>query len=196
MPAGHIAHPTLFRSWRASKNPTFNCTVVEAVRATSADPTLFKGIDIGEKNLKERYLDGGLRCNNPVRYVLQEAQSVFPDRPISCIVSIGTGTANVISLQKSDTFRKLLPMKLIDVLKRIATDCENTSEETANQSPSMQNVYFRLNVDQGLQVVSLAEWERLGEVKTHTEQYLHRHDVNRKVSRLIEVLNKPRGMLA
>src|SRR5258705_4764506 len=71
VPAGHMAHPTLFRSWAASKNPTFDCTIVEAVRATSADPTLFKGIDIGQQNLKVRYLDGGLRCNNPVRYVLQ-----------------------------------------------------------------------------------------------------------------------------
>ena len=41
-------------------------------------------------------------------------------------------------------------MKLIDALKEIATDCENTSEETANQSP---RIYLRLNADQGLQTV-------------------------------------------
>ena len=69
---------------------------ISPITASSA-----QGIDIGEEILNEMYLDGGLRCNNPVRYVHQEVQSVFPGRPISCIVSIDMGTANVISLQKS-----------------------------------------------------------------------------------------------
>lgn len=163
------------------------------MRATSAAPTLFKGIDIGEDNLKERFIDGGLRCNNPIRYVLQEAQSAFPNHHISCIVSLGTGTASVIGLEQPDAFQKLLPMKLLDVLKRIATDCENTSEETA-KSADMRDIYFRLNVDQGLQGVSLAEWEKLADVKTHTTQYLQKHDVGQKVSRLVEILNTSEGM--
>jgi len=193
--ARNMALPTLFRSWKPPDNPTFNCTIVEAARATTANPTLFKAIEIGEENLKEKFVDSSLRCNNPVRYVLQEARSSFPNRPMSCIVSLGTGTVNVIGLETPDTFQKLLPMKLLRVLRSMAEDCENTSEELANQSPNMRQIYFRLNVDHGLQDVSLAEWDKLADVKTHTDQYLQKYDVSQKVGRLIEVLNIHTGTL-
>ena len=186
--------PTLFRSWNPPENPTFNCTIIEAARATSADPTLFEAIEIGEEYLKEKFVDGGLRCNNPVRYVLQEAQSTFPNRTVSCIVSLGTGTANVICMETPGAFQKLFHPNSLNVLRCIAEDCENTSEETARQ-PSMRDSYFRLAVCQGLQSILLTDCEKLGEVATHTEQYLRKHDVSQKVSRLVELLNAHTGTL-
>jgi len=59
----------------------------------------------------------------------------------------------------------------------------------------MRQIYFRLNVDHGLQNVSLAEWDKLADVKTHTMQYLLKHDVSQKVDRLVEILNGHAGTL-
>src|SRR5271154_3147452 len=62
--------PHLFRSYQAPKNQTFNCTIWEAARATSAAPTFFEQIVIGEPGSSLSYVDGGMGCNNPIAQVL------------------------------------------------------------------------------------------------------------------------------
>jgi len=181
----NMRFPTLFRSWIPPANASYNCTIVEATRATTAAPSVFKAVKLGHR--QQRYLDGGFRCNNPVKYVLEEAQSVYPNYPISCIVSLGTGARGVIGLERPDAFQKFLPTKLLRVLKEIAGDCEIQSEDIARQYP---NLYFRLNVDEGLQNVSLAEWDKLSEVDTHTSSYLKRVETTQKVDRLVQVLSR------
>ena len=187
MPAGSFSFPSLFRTWTPVANQTYNCTILEATRATSAAPTFFKGIEFG-KPIKQRYLDGGLGFNNPVKLVIQEAESLFPNCPISAVVSLGTGAANVIGLDRPDAFQKLLPTNLIGALKGIATDCEKTSEQTARELSSSSVSYYRLNVDQGLQGVSLAEWEKLEDVQLHTLQYLQKYEVGQRVDQLVQML--------
>jgi len=186
-PAENVSFPSLFRTWIPAANRTYNCTIVEAARATSAAPTFFKSIEFGEP-IKQRYLDGGLGCNNPVKQVIDEARSLYPNRPISCVISLGTGAANVIGMERPDAFQNLLPMNLIAVLKGIATDCENISEQIARDLSAQAILYVRLNVDQGLQGVSLAEWEKLSAVQLHTLQYLQKYEVGQKVDHLVRVL--------
>src|ERR1700690_2286849 len=92
MPALHTSSPRIFRTYEVRSNQSYNCEIWEAARATSAAPTFFKRIRIGEKGLEEEFVDGGLGCNNPIRQVLEEAEIAFgPGRRIACIVSIGTG---------------------------------------------------------------------------------------------------------
>jgi predicted acylesterase/phospholipase RssA len=195
MPESNMASPTLFRTWTPMKNASYNCTIVEVARATSAAPTFFKAISIGDE-IKERFVDGGLRCNNPISHVLAEAESLFPKRMVACIVSLGTGKAEVIGMAAPDAFQKILPLNLIDVLKKIATDCEQDSERNAKLFTKFLNFYFRFNVEQGLQKVSLAEWEKLSDVKTHTDKYIEMHDVDKKVDQLVQVLQEQPCVLA
>jgi len=189
MLAKNMRFPALFRTWTPAANQAYGCTIIEAVRATTAAPTFFKAVEFGEPT-KQRYLDGGLRCNNPILQVVEEAKILFRDRPISCVVSLGTGIMSVIGLEQPDTFQNFLPSKFIRVLKGIATDCEQQSEAMAKQLHLSENPnsYFRLNVDEGLQGVTLAEWNRLNEVETHTVQYLRKHEVGQKVDQLVQIL--------
>lgn len=190
MPALHISQPRLFRSYEVSQNQTHNCKIWEAARATSAAPTFFKRISIGD-DIKEEFVDAGLGCNNPVAEVYWEAQLVFgKQRPIACIVSLGTGHPKTIGLQKPDAFQKMLPTDLINVLRGIATDCEQASEKFERDHGTMENVYFRFNVQQGLQDVSLAEWEKLAEVKTHTTQYIQATAVGKQIGMLVQKLGQ------
>lgn len=195
MPAEDLRYPTLFRTWRPVEHPNYDCTILEAARATTASPSFFKGIEIGG-SIKLKYIDGGLSCNNPVRHVLEQARTLFgPDHPLSCVVSLGTGAENVIGLEQPDAFQKIIPTKLIGVLKSIAADCERTSEQVATDlSRSTPPPYVRLNVNYGLQNVSLAEWEKMPQVQAHTQAYLHTRDVSDKVDRLVKALNGTPGM--
>ena len=104
--------PHLFRTYQAPKFPAPNCTIWEAIRTTSAAPTFFKRIIIDG----EPYVDGGMGCNNPVQQVLQEAELVFPDRHVTCIISIGTGQAQTLSIPKPGWFQQMLPLQVIDAI--------------------------------------------------------------------------------
>jgi len=79
-------------------------------------PILFKPIDIGNK---QPFIDAGLGCNNPSKLVLKEAQAIFPTHQIGCLVSIGTGQAEVISIGTSGFFQQVAPIDIIDALKAI-----------------------------------------------------------------------------
>ena len=186
MPAENFNFPSLFRTWTPTANQTYNCTIVEAARATTAAPTFFKSTEFGEP-VKQRYLDGGLGCNNPAKYVIDEAKSLYPNRSISCVISLGTGAANVVGMKRPVAFQNILPTNLIAVLRGIATDCEKISEQIARDF-AQSILYCRLNVDQGLQGVSLAEWEKLNDVQLHTLHYLQRYEIGRKVDQLVGVL--------
>jgi predicted acylesterase/phospholipase RssA len=184
--AHNIGSPTLFRSYHVPGG--INCSIWQAARATSAVPTVFKRIKIGEKNAEIEYLDGGMGWNNPVQQVLAEAHIIYDDRPVDCILSVGTGRALTVGLPQPDTFQRLLPTDAIAVLKKLATDSEKTAGDFEQRYQSIPGVYFRLNVEQGLQCISLEEWKKLGEVKTHTIQYLKEVKVRQEVDKLVNIL--------
>ena len=181
-----MASPVLFRSWTPSTSyPTYNCTVVEACRATTADTPIFAAIEVGEPWLKETFVGGSLRCNNPVQSVLHEAESTFPDQTISCVVSIGAGIQHVIGMKQPNDSTTA---PLFDLLRKIATDCESTAQSVSKQLSAKSGMYFRLNVDQGLQEVGLTQWEEASAVQAHSFQYLRRHEVDEKVGQLVQTL--------
>ena len=97
---------------------------------------------------EEEFLDGSLGCNNPIKQVLLETGAIFgSDQYVACIISIGSGQAEVIGLTSPDAFQKALPLDLIPVLRRIATDCESAAEDIEKRFQHISNVYFRFNVD-------------------------------------------------
>ena len=195
MPMINMAHPRRFRSYSVRENSSANCKIWEAARATTAAPTVFKGIAIGEPgHVKEEFIDGGIRCNNPAIQVMEEAKLVFGEtRPVGCIVSIGTGHPGTIGLSKPDTFQKILPTELIPVLKEIATDCEHTASTLDKRFENLPDLYFRFNVTHGAGGISLEEWKKMGDVSVHTKAYMEEISVRNSINLLVDLLQKPRS---
>jgi len=181
--------PRLFRTWSADKAPGYNCTIWEAARATSAAPKFFKRISIGDPGLQEEFVDAGLGCNNPVRYLIEEAGKEFgPERTVSCIVSIGTGMRKAAGFEAPGLLQRVLPSELIKVLASMATDTETEALEMKARFQNCPGLYHRLNVERGLEKVSLGEWEMLGEVKAHTMAYLNDDAVSRGIDVIVNAL--------
>lgn len=179
----------MFRTWSADKNPGYNCTIWEAARATSAAPRFFKRIDIGDPDLQEGFIDAGIGCNNPVRYVVEEAGKEFgPERTVSCIVSIGTGKPKVAGFKAPGLFQRVLPSELINVLANMATDTEAEASAMEARFQNCSGLYHRLNVERGLEDVSLEEWEKLGDVKQHTMAYLSDNAVSKRIDVIVDAL--------
>jgi hypothetical protein len=178
--------PVLLRTYTSPREPSVDCTIWEAARATSAAPTFFKGMKIGS----QIYIDGVMGLNNPTQWLLEEVKHVFPDRHLSCLISIGTGKGDTIALPKQSFFqRNFIPIDVIKAIQRIATDCEEKHEQVMRLFENNPNVYFRFNVEQGMQTVSLSDWEKLANVEAHTTNYLGLEEVKRNLSRVVDVLD-------
>ncbi|KAF2014032.1 FabD/lysophospholipase-like protein [Aaosphaeria arxii CBS 175.79] len=192
VPANNMEHPRLFRTYPVRKNESPNCQIWEAARATTAAPTIFKRIAIGEEgHAKEEFIDGGLGHNNPVNLVLREAKEIFGDkRPVRCLLSIGTGHPGINGLAKPNAFQRFLPTGLIEVVKRIALSCEDTHIKLKNnfQAPG---IYFRLNVARGAEDISLEEWEKIPLLTTHTKSYIE--DVNEDIDKVVAAMCQQTG---
>lgn len=150
---------------------------------------------IGLSGLQEEFIDAGLGCNNPVDQLIQEAAREFETKDIGCIVSIGTGMQGTNAIGESTRFgaKNIIRVDLIKALKRIATDSEHRAKEMKERFINCPGLYFRLNVARGLEDISLAEWDKMPAVKTHTAAYLEDEDVSRELDQIVlALLGRPR----
>jgi hypothetical protein len=135
------------------------------------------------------YIDGGLGCNNPTEQLLREAERVFPDRHVTCIISIGTGHKDTISMKSPKVWDKMLPISAINAVKDIATDCERTHQAIAGRFKSLPNVYFRFSVENGMQSIKMDKWEKLGIVTAHTDHYLQLEHVEARLKAAVSAIH-------
>lgn len=58
-----------------------------------------------------------------------------------------------------------------------------TTVNTSQEELSDRDVFYcQLNVDHGFEYIGFEDWERLGNVGTHMQKYLEKHDVTQNVS--------------
>ncbi|KAG5351242.1 hypothetical protein C0989_007302 [Termitomyces sp. Mn162] len=180
-------NPFCRRSYEVRANQGYNCTVVEAARATTASPGFFKAVSIGSGGMDEEFIGAHLGHNNPTRFVLEEAELVFgASQPVACIVSIGAGHPGCVSWVSTNSFTS----EFMKVLFDISTSCEASVETLVKQYKNVPGIFYRLNVDQGLQKMALDDWNRLGEIKSHSVSYLHKAEITQKVDSIVECLHK------
>lgn len=173
--------PTCIRSYRVAANQGPECTIVEAARATTAVPGMFKPKVIDEHGVKMSYVGGGLGCNNPTAQLLAEAEWAFPNQPVACVISVGNGQLHSAHVPDPKRYHPLLPSKLLPVVEAIATDCERTNQELSVRFIHTKGVYFRFNIDQGMQDIGQWDAARLAEVQAHTRMYLQDILVNTRL---------------
>ncbi|KAI5789561.1 acyl transferase/acyl hydrolase/lysophospholipase [Pyronema domesticum] len=131
----------------------------QAARATTAASTFFKPMLIGRSNAEISYVDGAMGHNNPIKAVLEEAETAcdhsgsIESQNIEYITSIGTGMPQNVSLKAPSIIeRALVPINTVRAIVRIITDANDVAEKMEKHFSMMPGVYFRLNVGQGLQV--------------------------------------------
>ncbi|KXH59138.1 phosphorylase superfamily protein, partial [Colletotrichum salicis] len=155
------APPTLFTTY--DKSTGFDgCPIWQVARATSAATTFFKPIRIGRDGVE--FVDAGFGYNNPCEVLIDEARRQFPSRPQLQVLSIGTGLGDVVSIGNTR-------MGIIRALKNMATSSKKVATRLDDQYAA-SGQYFRFNVAQGLQDVTLSDWEKSSTVSAHTRNYL------------------------
>ena len=168
--AHETAGITHLRSYTLPNKLKISATICEAALATSAATGFFDPVDVGAR----RFEDGALGANNPAEEVEVEAANIWCSDSrelmslVKCFVSIGTGNPGKKAIE--DNMLKFLSKTLVDLV----TETEKTEKKMIARWARLfaEKRYFRLNVEQGLQDVGLAEYKEQGRIEAATEEYL------------------------
>jgi predicted acylesterase/phospholipase RssA len=141
--------PALLRTYWTTVPPD-TCTIVDAARATSAATTFFPPATFQTMyGVPVTYVDGGLRNNHPIRLAVHEAEVIWPNCNIGCIVSIGTGISELVNFEGN---KLVLAQKLLDISK----DCQAVDEEMEQRFGGMQRkMYFLFDPPRDLARIGL-----------------------------------------
>ena len=121
---------------------------------------------------------------------MDEADRIFSkDSRIACIVSIGTGKTGSLKYDKPVKWQKWVATQIVEVLVKLVTDSETTAERMTRRYRNKPGVYYRFDVDRGLNAIALGEWQRLGDVRLHTENYMRLEEVSKNIDEVVAALS-------
>ncbi|KAE9970778.1 hypothetical protein EG327_010154 [Venturia inaequalis] len=166
-----LGTPKILKTYDANDRKT---QIWQALRATSAAPTFFEEMTMGSPKLT--YLDGGMGFNNPALEVDYEAKSLWEDRSIGLIVSIGTGLQTIPAVKASKSclpFGLGLDLVLASAMASMATSTARVHNDMQRMYSSSTTKYFRFDVDAGMANISLEQWMKEDEMTALTELYMH-----------------------
>jgi hypothetical protein len=151
------------------------------------------------------YGDAGTGWNNPTVEAIAEVGRIWPNRPIGCLLSIGTGLekAKILGNGTSESYSwllsKLAPKKSFKLdVARYCVDCLTSCEKSHYDACSkfsdrivVDENYFRFNVPQGLSEIGLEEWEKISDVVDLTETHMDHGEIQRKKQAVANLLLNP-----
>ncbi|XP_050929192.1 calcium-independent phospholipase A2-gamma isoform X1 [Lates calcarifer] len=150
----------------------------QAIRATSAAPGYFQEFTLGN----DLHQDGGLLINNPTALAVHECKCLWPNTPLECVVSLGTGRFE--NPGKNSTTYTSLKTKLTNVISS-ATDTEEVHAMLDAFLPP--GTYFRFNPYMS-EDISMDEnrQEKLNLLQAEGIRYLERNEEKlKKVTRIL-----------
>ncbi|KAJ0057686.1 hypothetical protein NL108_011782 [Boleophthalmus pectinirostris] len=155
----------------------------QAIRASSAAPGYFQEFVLG----KDLHQDGGLLINNPTALAIHECKNLWPNTPLQCVLSLGTGRYEE-EVKNSATYTSL-KTKLTHVISS-ATDTEEV--HTMLDALLPPDTYFRFNPYMSEDIpLNESRIEKLNFLKSEAENYLERNEA--KLKKAAMVLGQEKG---
>lgn len=154
----------------------------QAIRASSAAPGYFQEYVLGN----DLHQDGGLLINNPCALALHECKCLWPDVPLQCVISLGTGRYE--GMGSNTATHTSLKAKLSNVISS-ATDTEEVHKMLDALLPP--DTYFRFNPVMNEDVpLDENRKEKLKQLQLDGENYLERNE--EKLKKAAKVLKQER----
>ncbi|XP_077425459.1 calcium-independent phospholipase A2-gamma isoform X1 [Vanacampus margaritifer] len=156
----------------------------QAIRATSAAPGYFQEFPLGS----DLHQDGGLLINNPTALAIHECKCLWPNTPLECVVSVGTGRLETAGKSNSGTYTSL-KTKINNVISS-ATDTEEVHAMLDGFLPA--DSYFRFNpyVSEDISIDDNRQ-EKLALLQAEGFRYLDRNE--EKLRKAARILTREKG---
>ena len=121
--------------------------------------------------------------NNPTKLAIGESKDIWPNRPLGCLLSIGTGKPHIIPISGNIA-------DIGQAVVRLYTSCEGVDNEVHKDLTRSGNIdiYYRFSVNKGLEEVEVDEWSKKNEISGLTEAYLNFNKENTQVTRCVQAL--------
>lgn len=171
-----------FRSYQPRRGQEPNLPIWKVARATLTHAGSLPPIQLGPELAPVTYVSGELGWNNPSRETIKEFESEWRREGILCFVSIGTGHRGTIQIDSSSGLDATH-----STAQKMASDCQKVAEEIAHRFQEHSN-YFRLSVEQGLQLTDNEKVVKMEDVIVHTKAYLDSASANSSVNCLVASL--------
>ncbi|KAM5303110.1 calcium-independent phospholipase A2-gamma isoform 2-T3 [Glossophaga mutica] len=157
----------------------------QAIRASSAAPGYFAEYALGN----DLHQDGGLLLNNPAALAMHECKCLWPDVPLECIVSLGTGRYES-DVRNTMTYTSL-KTKLSNVINS-ATDTEEVHVMLDGLLPP--DTYFRFNPVMCENIpLDESRNEKLDQLQLEGLRYIERNE--EKMKKLAKILSQEKTTL-
>ncbi|XP_061873279.1 calcium-independent phospholipase A2-gamma [Colius striatus] len=157
----------------------------QAIRASSAAPGYFQEYVLGN----DLHQDGGLLLNNPSALAVHECKCLWPNVPLQCLISLGTGRYE--SEGKSNVTYTSLKTKLTNVISS-ATDTEEV--HTMLDALLPPDTYFRFNPLMHEDIaLDESRKEKLNQLQTDGIRYLERNE--EKLRKAAKILTQEKATL-
>ncbi|NXL86881.1 PLPL8 phospholipase, partial [Alectura lathami] len=157
----------------------------QAIRASSAAPGYFQEYVLGN----DLHQDGGLLLNNPSALAVHECKCLWPNVPLQCLVSLGTGRYE--SEGKTNVTYTSLKAKLTNVISS-ATDTEEV--HTMLDALLPPDTYFRFNPLMNEDIpLDESRKEKLNQLQTDGIRYLERNE--EKLRKAAKILTQEKSAL-
>ncbi|NXC87478.1 PLPL8 phospholipase, partial [Cercotrichas coryphoeus] len=157
----------------------------QAIRASSAAPGYFQEYVLGG----DLHQDGGLLLNNPSALAVHECKCLWPNVPLQCLISLGTGRYE--SEVKTNVTHTSLKAKLTNVINS-ATDTEEV--HTMLDALLPPDTYFRFNPLMNEDIpLDESRKEKLSQLQTDGIRYLERNE--EKLRKAAKILTQEKSAL-
>ncbi|XP_074223776.1 calcium-independent phospholipase A2-gamma isoform X1 [Camelus bactrianus] len=157
----------------------------QAIRASSAAPGYFAEYALGN----DLHQDGGLLLNNPSALAMHECKCLWPDVPLECMVSLGTGRYES-DVRNTMTYTSLRT-KLSNVINS-ATDTEEVHVMLDGLLPP--DTYFRFNPVMCENIpLDESRNEKLNQLQLEGLKYIERNE--EKMKKLAKILSQEKTTL-
>jgi hypothetical protein len=137
-------------------------------------------VKIGDNLVEQICISGDLGWSNPTHEVVREFEAKWPRQKLACLASIGAGHEGPVQIDADD-----VAGTLNSAIERVATDRERIAQDIAYRFHG-RNMYFRFNVERGLDKDK--KQINLGDIETHTRNYLCSPVVTESVDKLVHAL--------
>jgi hypothetical protein len=186
----NVHHKIKLHSYTTRAGLPLDVTVVDAILATCATQGKFLPVTIGSSFNQQELMGGAMGASNPCHEVVEEVLDRFkPNKRIAVILSIGSGHSGLATASSLSTDEEWLK-----IMRYIVADCEKTAQEM-RKTMGDDGVYFRFNVEQGLQEYHGAHVDRMTWVSAQTLAYLEDRETGRLLGQCVSGICQRQGLL-